>query len=911
MRFFVTPALFKIQVILWALTYKNRGIMDYSQVVNDLFDRRYKQDGFTDLDRFVRRIWLVRHVFILAKEAAHVTLATMARMTYIDEGVFLTNIQSILEIMHGCDHGVSVLEAVMGVNPEEKWRSGSFSFYTSEVEEIDKKAASLQSAIVELKFFYFRTSLAARSIEEYLDIGRSLRNSREMKSLVALIEDIYLKRQHSTVNPEYIGLYKETDQVRPFIFVCCSSFAGKTQIPFSLSGLFPFVYLLDFVGNQSIYEPFKQISERMQDLIKLDIELLRIDPDLTTEFGQVKNSYFSMDNFESLDKKNFKFHSAGFLFKVIKMILGEFRNDPDRAWLNIELFTDFDVLSYERMQLSTCRFELSEMFRLLSPLFPGGTIRDGIAVFIDECDTSHSEFPYVFKRNLVRSMGIVPIIMGTDSKLYNLIDKTKMIGSRGTERAWCFTFSQLPNYPEALLEHKVNELEQKLKDGRSSFGNIDDRIEFLHMLKRAVALDRPAFIQKLLTHLDTRITEVDFDFDVDFHSASSSVFAAFLGNKNIRGSSYTKFLQSQMFYAQDRLAIQAIHEASRPGASMIHCHLGYLCEKRAGQREPFIGITTLVVDEDGKVLYVPATILRGLTDRFTQNQQYYPKAFFGSFKKQPISGLAFASNCLLLPNVENSKALFLGENSRPLSTRSAVKKIESCYDSASVSENTAANGRSLEALCKAGVLHSLSVKGFKGMTAADWIPWFCVELSMSEKSKDPYPVVMSDDLRDRLSKIKLPFVSPTSGVRPDSEFDNSSDWNEHMESFYRQRLEYNIGTMHHTAHKEKIDCKVYSFRDGMVMRFECKNWLHSVTGSDLVPIIVNLWQRSALLNVILVRKFGGMDEIVQYLSGKIPEGGALLSFARLESGETALNLKIGCLKTCSRFILLIDTVFFE
>ena len=109
------------------------------------------------------------------------------------------------------------------------------------------------------------------AIIRYINAGKEIRESDEVKKFVRLVKSIYSRKNPFEDNSEYEFPGVDFSQLcsgdkYPYIFISASSGTGKTQLPFSLD--IPIIYLLhdSFIPNisamHSIQEMCPQICSR-------------------------------------------------------------------------------------------------------------------------------------------------------------------------------------------------------------------------------------------------------------------------------------------------------------------------------------------------------------------------------------------------------------------------------------------------------------------------------------------------------------------------------------------------------------------------------------------------------------------------------------------------------------------------
>ena len=131
---------------------------------------------------------------------------------------------------------------------------------------------------------------------------------------------------------------------------------------------------------------------------------------------------------------------------------------------------------------------------------------------------------------------------------------------------------------------------------------------------------------------------------------------------------------------------------------------------------------------------------------------------WGRFSKEPFTSLALCSSPLKMPFFRN---LALPNNFWEAQLGNFVTLPE--------------------AFCPAALVHTLSAGGFRGQTASEWLPILIIQLCISGLLHVRWESV---ELKDALSKIKLPFCGPV-----------DEPWNEHVLDYVKKKCKGFLGTI--------------------------------------------------------------------------------------------------------------------
>ena len=263
-------------------------------------------------------------------------------------------------------------------------------------------------------------------ITSYLTLGKSVGESPEILQFKNLVAKIYNKAK----------LHHSSHSVQttfPFIFICGSSGTGKTQIPFSLphTDEFPFIYFLQNPrggGGQTIYEPFVNVSKAFENFVRKDFD---------SYAKKFENSGFSELTIyqcsEILEHKNMKFYSIGFIVKLFREICKQ--RVSGESWIKSELRGfefSFDAMSIQEGIDELC--SIRKEFSLPRPPI----------IFLDESSVEKGQSGiFQFRRNILRLLNLVVVLMGTDAAASNFVGGRSNTGSRTDEKDWCHIFFKL------------------------------------------------------------------------------------------------------------------------------------------------------------------------------------------------------------------------------------------------------------------------------------------------------------------------------------------------------------------------------------------------------------------------------------------------------------------------------------
>ena len=301
-----------------------------------------------------------------------------------------------------------------------------------------------------------------RDMQMYREVGKELVDTKEMialKGILTAIRKIGFKFDHTWFDPYPLRQDSGIDW-RPFVMVCSPSGTGKTQIPFTLcQDKLPFLYLLDCTpeentpGDQKIYHAFHEISKKFEELCQRDMVKCQTE---------LKRNYYPPDAldedfFDTVRRKNIQLESAGFLCALYKKVIRMWSMHKSSKvadnfdWIEGQLNVDFANLHFKALDLKAASSKLNMLEKddLPKPV-----------IFMDECDTLNGrKWMFTFKRNLIRSIDLIPVIMGTDTKLDYKVN-TSVAGchhyrKHGDHDKSGLVVHELPVFPHEVVQESL------------------------------------------------------------------------------------------------------------------------------------------------------------------------------------------------------------------------------------------------------------------------------------------------------------------------------------------------------------------------------------------------------------------------------------------------------------------------
>src|SRR5690606_36902412 len=176
----------------------------------------------------------------------------------------------------------------------------------------------------------------------------------------------------------------------------------------------------------------------------------------------------------TLDELNYSecsFKTPSFLLELCKTIFKMKLENPHAKWPRLEL-TMTETIHFEKTNLKTASEEFKalalggikefegesvENFKIKDQ-FLGKTIFQLPLIFLDEFSIGNNAGDYekcrfAFYRNMIRACGLIPVLLGTNSKITNLVTAAEASGK--DSKLWAYVFNKLPPYPRRLLKDQL------------------------------------------------------------------------------------------------------------------------------------------------------------------------------------------------------------------------------------------------------------------------------------------------------------------------------------------------------------------------------------------------------------------------------------------------------------------------
>jgi hypothetical protein len=367
-------------------------------------------------------------------------------------------------------------------------------------------------------------SFQGTELQKYLNIGKEIRDevsqfvSRKRRPIGFSDQKFYLKYKESFEILEKLpAIARKADKINekgcpPFFAICSSSGTGKTQLPFTLD--VPLLYFVVYQTgeSQTIYGDFDSASAALETVSKNDYQLF------TRGFSDKQLD--DLENFTATKLFNFTkaFETSGFLVDLIVQISNLKKGNPDEPWAKLQLHSSISInrrklsIKDARIQLVDCFEKHPELFEKCQPL-----------IFLDEFNISQKsdskrQGQYVFLKNMIRALLLIPVLMGTNTNISNMITTGSPSGHNHRE-IWCYLFVSLPKTPLSFIQKEIKSLSASIEN--SDVNN--QKKNFLENIKPFMIRERPFFVIEILDFLKDKLKRFELK-----ESSSMCEFIVFL-----------------------------------------------------------------------------------------------------------------------------------------------------------------------------------------------------------------------------------------------------------------------------------------------------------------------------------------------------------------------------------------------
>ncbi len=542
-----------------------------------------------------------------------------------------------------------------------------------------------------------------------------------------------------------------------FCGIVVPSLTGKTQLAFSLNGL---VFYFSFDNrNQTIYqcftsynlELFKAISEDFSVALKfrtgkLDEEENSLASKRGLKVNKNESLIFDLDNLNEIFDAE-KSRLLGFLLALVKNFLND-ANLNCTSWM--EVFTAERSFSYGRVNISEFKRFMNSFDK---------SIMKKITIVLDEFPTSTSSsgtenmFKATFCRNIIRSVNLNCIVMGTNTQVTNIIGN-KFGGGSGSDnflRFWCNVVTKLPKINFEFLEEHFR-LDEKLSILKSILVHIlssELADDFISFLIGQIKSSRPGISHFICQAIGTLCDSEHKtnSFKELLYKITTLIQDSILNRKDILRLSQSR-IGSMQLMLKNLIQQEDLKNLIIDTSHFINAHLFYVIN-------PSITESSYFALHTKKINFVPKFF-------FCKDNVEVPLTFSAYF---PSPRLEFFSYLSVWGNFSRDEIVSRIQ-SEPFITSVLAESINN--ENSSILENTEAvtsNFRIGEQIAMQAIIHASHTGGFDGVPADFFVKSVVLncfqDYSSLHVSFDNQPI-----LNSFLAKIIVPYLGPSNEKWP-------------------------------------------------------------------------------------------------------------------------------------------------
>ena len=703
---------------------------------------------------------------------------------------------------------------------------------------IIQKVAVEQMVIIQRDIFNDPDDSEIRKIRSYLELGGKLRKSVETESFIQLVNAMQHREnpfpEHS-LDFEDVA-FDRTDGRVPFIFVCASSGAGKTQLPFSLDiPLFYFLFnssltkLLDAHNNdtkvQRIYRSYLQLSSYLMKCIDYDCEILRekeAKSGYTTEGRQPWDIHIGSD---------VELFLPGFILALyneltrIRESNEKFGSEP---WIMSQL--RITECSVKKISINTARKEFERICKGKKNL---------PILFFDESQKNKDETEaifarrYVYLRRCTSALGLIAVFMGTNASLANFVNFNLASSSRAESSniyPWCYIVHRLASVTREYIDESVIQLREcihsRFKENPMIVSTLN---RFMDVISKSITKERPLFCQFIFEYLNDRISSMETPDIIEMiESIPEKLFKEFTGRK-IKFPAFNDSDCINYNYSNISLALpeywvgvdmkrkigmedgtDRMRDVDFEKTSGVHNHIAYLY------------VPKIILERLGNLNYFGVYVSRtsfSILGGIARNRiaQFCKDQIFALFKEETFGELGFigSKNYLNVFVQRVSESVYSSRIAR-ISARQAV---ESMWSSNKVMPSTYKSSKwnVFEASVSLSILVASHCNGFAGSRFSEWFRHFLREMSRDgqygvENKEEGLPLV--EYPADKFwNELVVPMCS--SSV--------SAEWNDELARYVSGECGGNIGVLYADLGQASRDFYIRRYgSDKTMISGECK-----------------------------------------------------------------------------------------
>ena len=497
-------------------------------------------------------------------------------------------------------------------------------------------------------------------------------------------------------------------------------------------------------------------------------------------------------------------------------------------------------------------------------------------IFLDESSVRAGDSGiFQFRRNILRLLNLVVVLMGTDAAASNFVSGKSVSGSRGNKKDWCHIFFKLaPTDPEYLIKNKkkilkifpsygkslINMIFEFLKDERPLFANyiIDRILNFPARHPKDKNQLVPYFCELLVCMFnefqDAKVDlKLDLKTEVPFNDGQLSFVISI--HRQLKNNMRNPDIDARM--NDDEATKDPI---------FIHRHIASLeipPNVIAGEGLSYVTVLSTTKPPGNNELF--------LLNNRSKKTLYKLSCCFPSFKETPLTGLAFAG---LTGNLQN----LLKIDEKRISTIDAFNDVNSFFPTSETVISTFYNGSLFEKIAHCAAIYASHYKSFEHLNIIEFLQVFIRELCFKAEfdengfAKDLKNIKIVKKVKNgknfrmvemvenvEWKDIRMPFCGLL-----------GEEWNADIEKYLTDHGAF-LATAHYPSggsdfYMEAPDTDGKIFR---ILNIECKLHHSNVAQAETITIIETLMNCTGKFNIALCAKFGALD--FQKLDEKIIE----------------------------------------
>ena len=599
--------------------------------------------------------------------------------------------------------------------------------------------------------YYEHRRFVAATLAEHKLLAGILKDAKETKDLIEVIDDVSKLNGKSKHFECVDNRIVQRSTMKPYVHLISSVGTGKTQMAFTLANCVPLIYILDSDTSDDefmIGEHFKESCGKFLALFEKDMSKANL-------------------SVERMFERKMKCECLGFLVSLWKEMIRV--KDESMSWIEVQVSDRLRHIWSDPLDFNECASKLKQLFENNRAKLGGYQ-----PIFIyDQLEYPETEgVPGHEMLKLLRLTGLVTVVMGGGIDPH--WNKQEKRFSKLDSRPFCVLTTKLPGYPPQVFTEKFERIREILSNRLDLSTSDRQRIsDLVDMTEKAIVVERPGLINciigglKLLAegkahetaqspesllqwithHLYVQVCSKLNDTKEHLFAEGQSSYSGFRGRYfngwRVSHLSFPckpiRYCDDYLDYYQDRRKMTAAYKQDQTPNTRFTAAL-------QNEMDDYRFDFTMVVERTGC-------------------EDWTRMHVWGRFAEEPFTSLAFCTSP------------WTGPFSRNLALPNK------CW--------MARIGRLVkypEELGPAALVHTLSAGGFRGQTVSEWLQKFFIQLNIFGSHKLEWESV---ELKDALSKIRLPFCGPV-----------DEPWNEHVLDYIRGKCKGFLGIITQSSSKK-------------------------------------------------------------------------------------------------------------